>query len=200
MAAEISLILGGARSGKSTFAERLALGDGRPVTYLATAEPKDPEMAERIAIHKSRRPSSWKTWEGAAEELPGAIGLLSGVLLLDCLTMWLTRLFLVGEAAEKANEEEWFGREAEIRAMTESLCNAPKGETHLIIVSNEVGFGLVPPYIMGRRFRDLQGRMNQLCASKASRAALVVAGYPLWVKGGAPCPDERSGVNDKQKI
>ena len=193
--AEISLILGGARSGKSTFAEKLALEDGRPVTYLATAESKDPEMAERIAIHRERRPSSWRTWEGAAVELPSAVSSLSGALLLDCLTMWLTRLFLVGEAAEKADEREWFAREAEIRSLTEKLCAAPKNDTHLIIVSNEVGFGLVPPYIMGRRFRDLQGRMNQLCASEASRAALIVAGYPLWVKGSAPRPDERSGVH-----
>jgi adenosylcobinamide kinase/adenosylcobinamide-phosphate guanylyltransferase len=99
--------------------------------------------------------------------------------------MWLTRLLLEGDAAEKASESEWQAREAQIRALTEDLCSIPPEGTHLIIVSNEVGFGLVPTYIMGRRFRDLQGRMNQLCAARAERVALVVAGCPLWVKGSA---------------
>ena len=106
------------------------------------------------------------------------------MLLLDCLTLWLTRLFLEGDAAEDASEKEWQAREAQIRALTEDLCSLPPKGIHLIMVSNEVGFGLVPSYKMGRRFRDLQGRMNQLCASKADRAALIVAGYPLWLKGG----------------
>ena len=104
---------------------------------------------------------------------------------MDCLTMWLTRLFLADNCAGRGNEEEWFARECEIKGLTERLCAAPMGETHLVIVSNEVGFGLVPEYLMSRRFRDLQGRMNQLCASKAHRVALVVAGCPLWVKGSA---------------
>ncbi len=182
MAAEITLVLGGARSGKSTFAEQFAIDKGKPVTYLATAEAGDPEMAERISIHRSRRPHDWKTWEGRPGELPYVIASLSGTILLDCLTLWLTRLFLEGDAAEEADEAEWNSRELYIRALTERLCSAPRDGTHLIIVSNEVGFGLVPPYLMGRRFRDLQGRMNQLCASKADRVVLVVAGCPLWIK------------------
>lgn len=186
MPAKITLVLGGARSGKSTFAERLALESKLPVTYLATAEAHDPEMAERIAVHKSRRPSGWDTWEGLPEELPGAISSLSGTLLLDCLTLWLTRLFLTGSVAENETEDEWGARELEIRALTEELCDSPKDGTNLIIVSNETGCGLVPMNIMGRRFRDLQGRMNQLCASKADAVALIVAGYPLWVKSPSP--------------
>lgn len=186
MALEITLILGGARSGKSTFAEELATNSGRPVTYIATADSKDSEMAHRIAIHKKRRSSQWRTWEGEPETLPAAIADMSGVLLLDCLTMWLTRLFLSARDSESEDESVWNSRELDIRALTEELCYAPRGDTHLIIVSNEVGFGLVPPYLMGRRFRDLQGRMNQLCASHADRVALVVAGCPLWVKGGYP--------------
>ena len=183
---EITLILGGARSGKSSYAEELASMDGRPVTYIATAESKDPEMESRIAIHKERRPSSWKTWEGAAEDLPEAISLMSGVLLLDCLTMWLTRLFLCDSVSENGDEKLWFLREAEIASMASKLCDAAPPQSHLIIVSNEVGFGLVPPYIMGRRFRDMQGRINRLCAEKSERCALVVAGCPLWVKGTVP--------------
>jgi adenosylcobinamide kinase/adenosylcobinamide-phosphate guanylyltransferase len=182
MAADITLVLGGARSGKSSFAESLALKWAAPVTYIATAEAKDPEMYERIAIHKKRRPSDWNTWEGAPDELPDAVSKFTGTLLLDCLTLWLTRLFLENGTAENSAENVWNQRELEIRSLTEKLCEAPKSGVRLIIVSNEVGFGLVPPYLMGRRFRDLQGRMNQLCASKAERVALVVAGCPLWIK------------------
>lgn len=184
--AEITLILGGARSGKSTFAEEIALHGKEHVTYIATAECKDAEMEKRIAIHRSRRPSEWGTWEGSPETLPDAISSMRGVLLMDCLTMWLTRLFLEDTCAERGNEEEWFSRELEIRALTERLCASPRENTHLIIVSNEVGFGLVPEYLMSRRFRDMQGRMNQICAAKADRVALVVAGCPLWVKGRGP--------------
>lgn len=180
---EITLILGGARSGKSTFAEKLAMDTHAPVTYLAAADAQDNEMQERISMHKKRRPAGWKTFEGDPYEICHATKTIKGVLLLDCLTLWLTRLFLKGDSAEDASEKEWQVREAQIRALTEDLCSIPPEGTHLIIVSNEVGFGLVPSYKMGRRFRDLQGRMNQLCASKADRAALIVAGYPLWLKG-----------------
>lgn len=179
---EITLILGGARSGKSTFAEKLAMDTRASVTYLAAADVQDSEMKERIALHKERRPSGWKTIEGDPYEICQATKTTKGVLLLDCLTLWLTRLFLEGDAAEDASEKEWQARETQIRALTEDLCSLPPEGTHLIIVSNEVGFGLVPSYKMGRRFRDMQGRMNQLCASKAERAALIVAGYPIWLK------------------
>lgn len=181
---EITLILGGARSGKSTFAEKLAMDTDAFVTYLAAADAQDSEMRERIAIHKKRRPAGWNTFEGDPYEICQATKKIRGVLLLDCLTLWLTRLFLEGDASEEASEKEWQARETQIRSMTEDLCSIPPEGTHLIIVSNEVGFGLVPSYKMGRRFRDMQGRMNQLCASKADRAALIVAGYPLWLKGG----------------
>jgi adenosylcobinamide kinase/adenosylcobinamide-phosphate guanylyltransferase len=179
----ITLVLGGARSGKSTFAEKLACADGDLVTYLATADARDAEMAERIKIHRARRDDSWRTWEGEPEELPEAVAQMSGTLLLDCLTMWLTRLFLKNGEAETEDENVWERREAEIRTLTEKLCAAPSKGTHLIIVSNEVGCGLVPPYLMGRRFRDLQGRMNQLTAARADRVAFIAAGLPLWLKG-----------------
>lgn len=181
MAKDITLILGGARSGKSALAEKLAIESGQPVTYLATADVRDEEMARRVEIHKERRPAGWGTWEGAPAELPDIVAASSGVLLLDCMTLWLTRLFLEA-GAETMEEEEWLAREPEIHAVTERLCAAPGKDTTLIIVSNEIGFGLVPMSVMGRRFRDLQGRMNQLAARHARRVALVVAGCPLWLR------------------
>lgn len=182
MAKDITLILGGARSGKSSFAERLATKSGLPVTYLATADIQDREMAARVAAHRNRRPAGWSTWEGTPEEAPQAIAAMSGLILLDCLTLWLTRLFLA-EDAEKMGEDEWSAREPHIRSLAEKLCAAPVTGAKLIIVSNEVGFGLVPLSVMGRRFRDLQGRVNQLAAARSRRVALVVAGCPLWVRG-----------------
>lgn len=181
MAKNIVLILGGARSGKSAFAEKLARESGRPVTYIATADVRDEEMERRVEHHKLRRPAEWDTWEGMPERLPDAIRSMDGVLLLDCLTLWLTRLFLETDA-ETLDETEWSAREDEIRQLTERLCEAPRDNAKLIIVSNEVGFGLVPMTLTGRRFRDLQGRMNQLVASRARGVALVAAGCPLWIK------------------
>ncbi|NLX85462.1 MAG: bifunctional adenosylcobinamide kinase/adenosylcobinamide-phosphate guanylyltransferase [Synergistaceae bacterium] len=179
----MTLVLGGARSGKSTFAEMLATDAHAPVTYLAAADVQDEEMRERVSIHQKRRPTEWNTFEGDPCEICEAVSKIKGILLLDCLTLWLTRLFIEGELAENASEKDWQARELKIREIACKLFSLPPAGTHLIIVSNEVGSGLVPSYKMGRRFRDLQGRMNQLCASKADRAVLVVAGYPLWIKG-----------------
>ena len=100
--------------------------------------------------------------------------------------MWLTRLFLASPASEEGGEAEWLAEEAKITALARGLFESVKPDASLVVVSNEVGLGLVPPYRMGRRFRDMQGRMNQLCAGYAEGVALVVAGCPLWVKGGAP--------------
>ncbi|MDO4988046.1 MAG: bifunctional adenosylcobinamide kinase/adenosylcobinamide-phosphate guanylyltransferase [Synergistes sp.] len=179
----ITLILGGARSGKSTFAEHIARSFKGNVIYMATADCRDAEMEKRIAIHRSRRPKEWGLWEGIPEDLPNAIADFHGLLLMDCLTMWLTRLFLSYPESEGEDENAWLVCEKKIAALTERLCGSVRDDSSLIVVSNEVGFGLVPPYLMGRRFRDMQGRMNQLVASKAENVALVVAGCPLWVKG-----------------
>lgn len=182
MASKITLILGGARSGKSTFAEQLAINSEQPVTYLATADICDKEMEERVRMHRERRPEDWAIWEGSPEKLPKAISGMKGTLILDCLTMWLTRLTFATDAADSDNEKVWQMRELEIRQLTEELCRAVKDGTHLIIVSNEVGYGIVPDNRLARRFRDMQGRMNQLCGKYADVVALVVAGYPVWVK------------------
>ena len=182
----ITLILGGARSGKSTYAEKIALAYKGPVTYLATADCADAEMEKRIELHRARRPVSWATWEGDPCGLPAAVARTDGLMLMDCLTMWLTRLFLASPASEEGGEAEWLAEEAKITALARVLFESVKPDASLVVVSNEVGLGLVPPYRMGRRFRDMQGRMNQLCAGYAEGVALVVAGCPLWVKGGAP--------------
>jgi adenosylcobinamide kinase/adenosylcobinamide-phosphate guanylyltransferase len=186
----ITLILGGARSGKSSYAESMAIdaaGDAG-VVYIATADARDPEMESRIQIHKARRPSEWRTWEGDIAALPEEMKNLSGVMLLDCLTMYISRLFLASPEAEHGDEEEWFRAEAGIMRRAEGIFSGfmeaadPGGRNHLIAVSNEVGCGLVPPYRMGRRFRDMQGRVNQLAARRADNVALIVAGLPLWIK------------------
>lgn len=189
----ITLVLGGARSGKSAFAEKVAAGlssalAGCPVTYIATADCEDLEMASRIDRHRRGRPAGWITWEGAPEDLPDAIGGMRGVLLLDCLTMYLSRLMFARFGSEDEEVDAWEEAERDILSAVESVYrNFSSGcGGSLIVVSNEVGLGLVPPYPMGRRFRDLQGRANQLSASYADNAALLVAGLPLWLKGASP--------------
>jgi len=178
------LLLGGARSGKSRFGESLASRWGGPdVTYIATAEICDAEMARRIDLHRRGRPQGWTTWEGAPEELPSFVENLRGVALMDCLTVWLSRLFLADPHLESEDEELWHESERKILDAVSALFGAARQAERFIVVSNEVGMGLVPTNRMGRRFRDLQGRANQLAASKAETAALVVAGLPLLLKG-----------------
>ena len=196
----ILLVLGGARSGKSCFAEQIALSMG-DVTYIATAEPNDPEMTRRIELHKERRPSEWRTWEGDVSLLPSVVAELGGTLLLDCLTLYLTRLFLADPASESEDENAWQEAESRILASVaeifERFADAHGGDgcSNLIVVSNEIGLGLVPPYLMGRRFRDMQGRANRTAAGCADSVALMVAGLPLWLKGSDP-----SGVHRKAEV
>jgi adenosylcobinamide kinase / adenosylcobinamide-phosphate guanylyltransferase len=183
-----TLIIGGARSGKSALAERLARDSGREVVYLATAQAGDGEMRARILHHRTRRPAHWRTVE---EPL-----LLAGILrrecaagrivLVDCLTLWLTNLMLAGaEPLAEAGElvlPPVFERER--AALFEALDAALPGE--LVLVSNEVGMGIVPMGALARRFADEAGRLNQELAARAERVILVAAGLPLVLKG-APC-------------
>jgi adenosylcobinamide kinase/adenosylcobinamide-phosphate guanylyltransferase len=178
----MTLILGGARSGKSTFAESLAK-DCPEITYIATADSGDSEMAARIAFHKKRRPPEWRTWEGDIVSLADDVAEMEGSLLLDCLTMYLTRLFIASGNSEEGDEKEWSASERNILASVEKIFSSVRDRNkRLIAVSNEVGLGLVPPYIMGRRFRDMQGRANQIAAGFSDEVALMVAGLPLWIK------------------
>jgi adenosyl cobinamide kinase/adenosyl cobinamide phosphate guanylyltransferase len=191
---ELILILGGARSGKSLFAQQLAQRMGKEVLFIATAEAEDEEMKERIRLHQAARPPEWRTLEEPLY-LPEAVEQNSGheVVLIDCLTLWLSNLLRGDETSPD------MAREAAILEAVRRLLRAyEQGEATFILVSNEVGMGLVPPYPLGRRFRDLLGRVNQLIAAKAERVYLVVAGLGLELKAfGAEQISER---DSEQKL
>ena len=172
-----SLVLGGARSGKSRYAETLVTESGSQRIYLATAAIGDGEMAERIASHRQDRGPDWLTIEEqfdltgtlAREARPGR------AILVDCLTLWLSNLMLA---------------DRDVRAASAELCNRlPTLPCPVVLVSNEVGMGLVPETPLGRRFRDAQGRLNQAVAAAVPEVVFVAAGLPLIVKGaGRPGP------------
>ncbi len=167
--ARLTLVLGGARSGKSRYAESLIAAVPPPWIYVATAEAGDAEMAERIAEHRARRGPNWHTIE--------AISNLDRVLaehkaepvLVDCLTLWLSNVLLADGA---------LNQEMTLVEQALQLATAPK-----VVVANEVGYGIVPDHPLGRRFRDAQGIFNQRIAALADRVVLIVAGIPLAVKG-----------------
>ncbi len=173
-------ILGGARSGKSRLAEDLAGRMGERVLYVATAEARDTEMAERIRRHRARRPASWRTLEA-----PLAVGqaLRQGagaaeVVLLDCLTLLFNNLLLdLGDDPAEA------AAAARLQAEVDGLLAAyDEGNWSLIVVSNELGLGLVPPYPLGRVYRDVLGWAHQHLVERADRAYFVLAGVPLDLK------------------
>jgi adenosylcobinamide kinase / adenosylcobinamide-phosphate guanylyltransferase len=167
--APLILVLGGARSGKSRHAERLISEFAPPWTYIATAEPLDEEMRERIAGHRARRDERWRTIEAPhdlAEALRETAG--DGPLLIDCLTLWLTNRVIADAEIEP-----------EIAALGEVL-RARSGVS--IVVSNEVGLGIVPENALARRFRDAAGVANQFIASRADRVDFIAAGLPLRLK------------------
>jgi adenosylcobinamide kinase / adenosylcobinamide-phosphate guanylyltransferase len=173
--AELVLVLGGARSGKSRYAENLVTAAAPPWTYVATAQALDAEMAERIAHHRARRGVGWHTVE-APHRLADAIDAApAGALLVDCTTLWLTNHMLAQSNIEADIEAETGGVEAAL---------ARRGGL-AVLVSNEVGSGIMPDNALARRFADLQGRLNQRLAARADRVVLVVAGLPLIVKGQA---------------
>ncbi|MGI9860320.1 bifunctional adenosylcobinamide kinase/adenosylcobinamide-phosphate guanylyltransferase [Moorella naiadis] len=180
------MITGGSRSGKSSLAEELAGRAGGEVVYLATATVDDAEMAARVARHRRRRPACWRTVEvplevAAAIEQEGARAV---TLLMDSLGMWLTNLLgsYDGEGAGSQDEQEKII--AGIMAKVQELAVAARqARARVIIVTDEVGLGLVPPYPLGRLFRDLLGLANQELARQADTVYLVVAGLPVVLKG-----------------
>ncbi|MBI2906579.1 MAG: bifunctional adenosylcobinamide kinase/adenosylcobinamide-phosphate guanylyltransferase [Chloroflexi bacterium] len=182
MTKQLILVLGGARSGKSAFAQRLASAEGGPtsrVLFIATAEARDPEMAARIRCHRDARPESWTTIEEPFD-LASVVGGVNDhdVVLVDCLGLWVSNLLLRdGERMSEVDLES-----AVLRATQELLDCYQKGRATLIVVTNEVGMGLVPPYPLGRQFQDILGRVNQLVASRADRAYLAIAGLALELK------------------
>ena len=176
MAKQIILVTGGARSGKSKYAEQRAQELGGRRLYIATAEAKDDEMAQRITEHKKRRGNDWTTVEEPVE--------LSSVLLaqrgrtdcalVDCLTIWLSNLLLHRDA-------EYAGQQVELLVQ-----NLPRLDFHVVLVTNEVGWGIVPDNALARQFRDLAGRANQRIAESAHEVVLTVAGVPMIVKMAVP--------------
>ena len=168
--ARVTLILGGARSGKSKLAEELAAQRKGPLVYIATAEAWDDEMRARIAQHKARRDSRWNSVEaplGIAEELQ-AVPVDTGAVLIDCLTLWLSNQMHAG---------------GDIEAETENLLGAlGAARCPVVLVSNEVGLSIVPENKLAREFRDLQGRLNQRVAAIADHVIFTAAGLPLILK------------------
>jgi adenosylcobinamide kinase/adenosylcobinamide-phosphate guanylyltransferase len=165
----LTLVLGGARSGKSRHAEALVEALPAPWTYIATAQALDDEMAARIAEHRARRLTDWITVD-APLELPDAIrGLPQGrPVLVDCLTLWLTN-FILAERDTQAGYDDLV-----------AACAAATGP--IVLVSNEVGLGIVPDNALARRFRDEAGRLHQRLAARAGRVVFMVAGLPMQVK------------------
>lgn len=169
----LTLVIGGARSGKSGFAEGLITATGRPRRYIATAEAWDDEMRDRIAHHRTERGPAWTTVE-APLALAAALAQARAeeAVLVDCATLWLTNHLL----AEHDLSVKVSGLLAGL-----ATCKAP-----VVIVSNETGWGIVPENALARRFRDEQGRLNQRLAAEAGLVVTVIAGLPLVLKGTLP--------------
>ena len=180
MAAELILITGGARSGKSRFAERLAM-QGKRVLFVATAEALDNDMARRIAAHRSSRPAEWDTLEeprnlpeAIRRKAPGATSAYD-TIIVDCLTIWVSNLLLLheGNADAEARILEAVGRLLDVR---------DSSDARWIFVTNEVGLGVVPSSPLGRAYRDALGRVNSFVASRADKVYLMAAGLALDLK------------------
>ncbi len=177
---KLTLVLGGARSGKSTYAEKMAQERGGRVLYIATAQALDPEMADRIQKHKEQRLESWQTLEllhGVGDALREKIAEFD-LVLLDCLTMLISNLVLTVTDENYEPNEAQAGEivDAEIEAL---LALIRENQAEWILVSNEVGMGLVPPYPLGRVYRDLLGWTNRKVAAAADEVYLLVAGMML---------------------
>ena len=166
----VTLVLGGARSGKSSFAERITVAHPRGCAYVATAEIGDEEMAERVRKHQARREAHWRTIEAPLELAPAIVSETGqgAAVLVDCLTLWLSNLMAAGRDPTKETEEL-------VRALGQA--GGP-----VVFVSNEVGLGIVPDNALARTFRDHAGRLNQRMAEVANNVFFVAAGLPLRLK------------------
>jgi adenosylcobinamide kinase/adenosylcobinamide-phosphate guanylyltransferase len=172
--ANVHFITGGARSGKSRLAEQLALAHGAPLGYLATGRGGDEEMAQRIARHQSRRGSAWQTMEEPLQLVKVLLGHdgYFRVILVDCITLWLTNLLLACDDPDQVL--------VEVRGLAAVF---PTLTTPLVLVSNEVGMGIVPENRLARTFRDLAGEANELLAAAADEVTVMFSGLPLKLKG-----------------
>ncbi|WP_062380086.1 bifunctional adenosylcobinamide kinase/adenosylcobinamide-phosphate guanylyltransferase [Pseudomonas abietaniphila] len=171
----LQLILGGARSGKSRLAEKLASDSGFEVIYIATSQPLDGEMSQRVALHRQRRPDHWGLIEEPVE-LARVLKESAGsdrCLLVDCLTLWLTNLLMLDDPQRLAQERE---------ALLDCLAELPG---KIIFVSNETGLGVVPLGELTRRYVDEAGALHQALAERCQRVVFTVAGLPMTLKGSA---------------
>jgi adenosyl cobinamide kinase/adenosyl cobinamide phosphate guanylyltransferase len=164
----LTLVLGGARSGKSRHAEALVTAEPRPWVYVATAEPRDAEMRARIATHRARRGAGWRTVEAPLAMPDALLHAADAPVLVDCLTLWLTNVMLAEQSPATAADE-----------LDDALDwrDAPT-----VLVANEVGLGIVPETPLGRAFRDEAGRLSQRLAARAERVLFMVAGIAMVVK------------------
>ena len=172
----VTLVLGGARSGKSAFAEELIEAhrshiDSDQAIYLATAEPRDAEMRARIEAHKARRGTGWRTLEVPVALTQSLATENGGPILVDCLTLWLTNLLLDARTLEE-----------EITTLVEALAARASGHPPLVLVSNEVGLGIIPDNALARAFRDAAGHMHQQVADVAQQVVFTAAGLPMVLK------------------
>lgn len=180
MLPQLSLVLGGAASGKSAFAEGLAASAGLPMTYIATARAGDAEMDAKIALHRARRGGQWQTIEAAHGAAAALAALPAGrVALFDCATMWLMNQIDAGREPE-----------TEMPRLIEALLGA---SAPVVVVSNELGMGLVPEGALSRRFREAQGALNQTLAARAGLVVFVAAGLPVVLKGTLPAELTQEG-------
>lgn len=183
--ARIIFILGGARSGKSTYALDLARKNKKKVAFIATCQVLDKEMAQRIKFHKKARPRNWQTFEEPCKVsgLLNKIGAKFEVILIDCLTLLVSNLMLKGLKEDAIKEE-----------VNNLLFALNKIKAKAIIVSNEVGMGIVPNNKLGRDFRDIAGRMNQIVAAKSDNVIFLVSGIPIELKPTLGCSILGRGV------
>jgi adenosylcobinamide kinase/adenosylcobinamide-phosphate guanylyltransferase len=166
---KLTFVIGGARSGKSRYGESVITTLPPPWNYVATAEALDAEMAERIEAHRARRGPQWRTIEAPRDLAAALADCRTTPVLVDCLTLWLSNHMLADADIG-----------LELARLEEALAAA---RTPIVLIANEVGSGIVPDHPLGRKFRDLQGVLNQRMAARADRVVLVVAGLPLALKG-----------------
>lgn len=186
MAGQLTLVLGGVRSGKSAFAESLLTGDEAPVIYVATGQALDQEMARRIRLHQERRPAHWQTVEAPLDPGRALSGLLhnceiSPSVLVESLDVWVANVLLSREA-EGAPAVEVAALAELDELMAACRGSGTAGSPRAVLVSSEVGLSPVPPNALGRQFQDLLGTVNQRAAATADEVYLVVAGIPLSIK------------------
>lgn len=177
---QITLILGGARSGKSTHALKLAQQTGKPVTFIATAQAFDQEMSARIKKHQAERPANWETLELPYNIAAQTAQITSECVILDCFTLLVSNLLLQCTENDSVDESAFMRcAQNEIETLLSAI---QRSDAHWVLVSNEVGLGLVPPYLLGRVYRDGLGWVNQRLAQQAQTVIMMVAGIPILIK------------------